>query len=195
MSTWRSIVSDSSPISRVMPMRCIDHQPAFAHMLNWAYTVRMPDEVTAPVDYLSGDFVWAFGMDSAALEAELMDSPWPAVGPHGIRYSPPAVRSSKAKWTTKSFAHLAIGGALSRCKLVAHPNLPTPVQRYVGLHMERIAELADSCVHARQFARALPPSRMSHCCTARVISTPTIIRRIPYRSITKADPFAHSLGH
>jgi len=41
---------------------------------NWMYTVRQPEPVTAPVDYLSGDYTPNFGAYRAAIEARLLDS-------------------------------------------------------------------------------------------------------------------------
>lgn len=40
---------------------------------NWMYTVRQPDDVKAPVDYLSGDYDMNWGADRAAIEARLLD--------------------------------------------------------------------------------------------------------------------------
>lgn len=41
---------------------------------NWMYTVRQPEPVTAPVDYLSGDYTPNFGAYRAALEGRLLAS-------------------------------------------------------------------------------------------------------------------------
>ena len=38
---------------------------------NWMYTMRQPDPIRAPVDYLSGDFDWMRGADRAAVEGRL----------------------------------------------------------------------------------------------------------------------------
>ena len=118
------------------------YQPAFAVCSNWAYTVRMPDEITAPVDYLSGDFVWAFGMDSAALEAKFMESrglPWDLMA-WGFTTSG---RMDKAKWTTKSFAHLAMEGALVAANGGAFQIYDTPVRngRVVDWDMDIFAKV------------------------------------------------------
>jgi hypothetical protein len=39
---------------------------------NWMYTTRQPEAIRAPIDYLSGDFSWSWGADSAALEGRVM---------------------------------------------------------------------------------------------------------------------------
>ncbi|MDW7656505.1 MAG: alpha-L-fucosidase, partial [Bacillota bacterium] len=41
---------------------------------NWMYTVRQPDPVDAPVDYISGDFSWIWSAAKALVEARFMDS-------------------------------------------------------------------------------------------------------------------------
>ena len=46
---------------------------------NWLYTMRQPDEITLPVDYLSGDFSPNWGGNRAAMEGRILDSrnmPW-----------------------------------------------------------------------------------------------------------------------
>ena len=118
------------------------YRPTFGVCSNWAYTVRMPDEVTVPVDYLSGDFVWAFGMDSAALEAKFMESrgvPWDLMA-WGFTTSG---SMDKAKWTTKSFAHLAMEGALVAANGGAFQIYDTPVRngRIVDWHMDVFAKV------------------------------------------------------
>lgn len=40
---------------------------------NWLYTLRTPDPVEVPVDYLSGDYVLDYGADRAALEGRFLD--------------------------------------------------------------------------------------------------------------------------
>lgn len=126
------------------------HAPAFTVCSNWAYTVRMPDEITAHVDYLSGDFVWAFGMDSAALEAKFMESrglPWDLMA-WGFTTSG---SMNHAKWTTKSFAHLAMEGALVAANGGAFQIYDTPVRsgRVIDWHMDVFARVGEF-MRARQ---------------------------------------------
>jgi len=40
---------------------------------NWMYTMRQPESIVAPVDYLSGDFDSKWGADRAAVEGRLLD--------------------------------------------------------------------------------------------------------------------------
>jgi len=40
---------------------------------NWMYTMRQPEPIVAPVDYLSGDFEYRWGADRAAVEGRLLD--------------------------------------------------------------------------------------------------------------------------
>ncbi len=49
-------------------------KPGCLVVSNWMYTVREPDPVKAPIDYLSGDFSPAWGADVAALEGRVIDS-------------------------------------------------------------------------------------------------------------------------
>lgn len=55
------------------------HKPSCAVCSNWMYTMRHPGPVSAPVDYLSGDFVPSFGVERAEMEGRFLDGhrmPW-----------------------------------------------------------------------------------------------------------------------
>jgi Alpha-L-fucosidase len=55
------------------------HKPDCMVCSNWLYTMRHPDEITLPVDYLSGDFTANWGGNRAAMEGRILDSrnmPW-----------------------------------------------------------------------------------------------------------------------
>jgi hypothetical protein len=49
-------------------------KPECAACSNWMYTIRQPEPVDAPVDYLSGDYKAIFGADRAALEARMISN-------------------------------------------------------------------------------------------------------------------------
>jgi len=118
-------------------------KPGFAVCSNWAYTVRMPDDVSAPLDYLSGDFVWAFGLDSAELEAKFMDSrglPWDLMA-WGFTTAGPMI---SARWTAKTAEHLQLEGALVAANGGAFWIYDQPLRsgRLVDWHMDIFAEVA-----------------------------------------------------
>ena len=118
-------------------------KPAFAVCSNWAYTVRMPDEITAPVDYLSGDFVWAFGLESAMLEAKFMES-------RGLTWDlmawgfTTAGAMSQARWTTKTSEHLQLEGAIVAANGGAYFIYDTPARsgKLIDWHMDVFADVA-----------------------------------------------------
>ncbi len=49
-------------------------KPGCLVVSNWMYTLREPEPVKAPIDYLSGDFPYAWGADDAAAEGRMMDA-------------------------------------------------------------------------------------------------------------------------
>lgn len=117
-------------------------KPGFAVCSNWAYSARMPDEITTPVDYLSGDYTWTFAADSVALEAKVFDGrgiPWDLMG-WGFTTSGPM---SAARWTTRSAAELQMEGALVMSNGGAFWIYDTPVRngRLVDWHMDTFAEV------------------------------------------------------
>ncbi len=69
---------------------------------NWMYSVRMPEEITVPVDYLSGDFDPSFGAERASAEARF-------IGSRGKTWDLMAwsfLRTGNQLWTTKTTPHL-----------------------------------------------------------------------------------------
>ncbi len=117
--------------------------------INWLYSARHPDPVSLPVDFLSGDFSHAWGVERAAVEARVLDGrglPWDLMawgfttgeGIHG-------------GWQFKTAAHLcqevsevmANGGAVC---IYVHPPRSG---RLIRWQHEVLAEVARFC-RARQ---------------------------------------------
>ena len=79
-----------------------ERKPTCLVCSNWMYSVRQPDEVSVPVDYLSGDFSPSFGVERAMPEARFLDSrgkPWDLMAWSFFR-------TGGELWTMKSPAHL-----------------------------------------------------------------------------------------
>ncbi len=51
-----------------------ERKPQCAVCSNWMYTVRQPDPIAVPVDYLSGDYTFDWGAYRAAIEGRMLDS-------------------------------------------------------------------------------------------------------------------------
>jgi len=81
-------------------------KPACTICSNWMYSVRQPEPVDVPVDYLSGDFTHTWGVDRAMAEARFMDSrglPWDLMAWSFLGSEDPPLPGG---WTTKTRAHL-----------------------------------------------------------------------------------------
>ncbi|HEY7117010.1 MAG TPA: alpha-amylase family protein, partial [Tepidisphaeraceae bacterium] len=116
---------------------------------NWMYTMRQPDPIQAPVDYLSGDFDHAWGADRAAVEGRLLDSrsrdlswdlmAW-AFAKTGPFFGP-------IPWVMKTPTHLcqevsevvALGGA------VMIYNTPQRTGWLTDWHQDLLGQVADFC--------------------------------------------------
>jgi len=114
---------------------------------NWMYTIRQPEAVAAPVDYLSGDFSPAWGADRAALEGRLLDCrglPWDLMA---WAFAKSGSMGDDPPWCMKTATHLcqecaevvALGGAVM---IYAKPQRSGWL---VGWHHEVLAEVADFC--------------------------------------------------
>ena len=111
---------------------------------NWMYTVRQPELLTAPVDYLSGDFTPSWGADRAAAEGRVMDGralSWDLMAWGFAR------TDGEQPWATKSPTHLcqelaeivALGGA------VMIYDQPQRSGWLTGWHQDTFAEVARWC--------------------------------------------------
>ena len=114
---------------------------------NWMYTVRQPEPVRAPVNYLSGDFDHAWGSNRAAVEGRLLDGrgmswdlmAWGFTKTGGMGQNPP--------WCAKTVRHLcqevaevvALGGA------VMVYETPQRTGWLTGWRNENLAQVADFC--------------------------------------------------
>ena len=110
---------------------------------NWMYTMRQPDPIDAPIDYLSGDYTPNFGAYRAALEGRLLDG-------RGASWDLMCwgfVRGSANRSVMKTALHLcqevaevvALGGAVM---VYAKPQRGGHL---VGWHHDAIADVAEFC--------------------------------------------------
>jgi alpha-L-fucosidase len=114
---------------------------------NWMYTVRQPDPVVAPVDYLSGDYDWAWGANRAAVEGRVLDSRGKTWDLMAWGFTKTGAMGANPPWVMKTATHLcqelaeviALGGA------VMVYNTPQRTGRLTGWHQDLLAEVAGWC--------------------------------------------------
>ncbi len=76
---------------------------------NWMYSVRQPDDISVPVDYLSGDFTPAFGCERAAIEGRFLASrgmAWNLMAWGSYGNDLPIGGFTYPAWTFKTAEHL-----------------------------------------------------------------------------------------
>ncbi len=123
-------------------------KPACTVCSNWLYTVRQPEEMSLPVDYLSGDFSWIWSAARATLEARFMDS-------RGIGYDLMAWGFSSHEkehdWVFKSAPALCQEAAVVMSCGGSFLIYDTPNRdgSLVSWHMDVLAQVAAFC-RARQ---------------------------------------------
>lgn len=114
---------------------------------NWMYTVRQPDPISAPVDYLSGDYDWAWGANRAAVEGRLLDGRGKSWDLMAWGFTKTGAMSANPPWVMKTAVHLcqelaeviALGGA------VMVYNTPQRTGWLTGWHQDLLAEVAEWC--------------------------------------------------
>lgn len=118
---------------------------------NWMYTVRQPDAVTAPVDYISGDYDHAWGPNRAAIEARVIDGRGMSWDLMAWGFTKTGTMQDNPPWTMKPLPHLqqevaevvALGGAIMVY------NQPQRTGWLTGWHQDLLGEVAAFC-RARQ---------------------------------------------
>jgi hypothetical protein len=131
----------------------IVHQrkPSCTVCSNWMYTLRQPDPVTVPVDYLSGDFNWIWSTKTALVEARFMDGrglPWDLMAWGFTSYGP------MKDWTFKSVAALCqeAGVVLSCGGAFMVYDQPNRSGDIIGWHMDDLALVAGFCRERQEFS-------------------------------------------
>jgi len=118
---------------------------------NWMYTVRQPEPMQAPVDYLSGDYDHAWGANRAAVEGRLLDGrgkPWDLMAwgftkTNSMAENPPWVMKPANHLCQELSEVIALGGAM-----MVYDN-PQRSGWITGWHQDVLAEAARFC-RARQ---------------------------------------------
>ena len=110
---------------------------------NWMYSVRMPEPLRAPVDYLSGDFDPSFGAERACAEARFLSSrglPWDLMAWSFLN-------TGNQGWTTKTTPHLCqeVSEVLAQAGSVFLYDVPQRPGRLVEWHQDIFAEVAAFC--------------------------------------------------
>lgn len=108
---------------------------------NWMYSVRMPEEVAAPIDYISGDFDPSFGAQRACAEARFISSrgkPWDLMAWSFLN-------TGNQGWTFKSVPHLCqeLSIVLAQGGSVFIYDNPQRSGRLTAWHQDLLAQVAD----------------------------------------------------
>lgn len=124
-------------------------KPGIAVCSNWMYSVRQPEPVAAPVDYLSGDFDPSFGAERACAEARFLAS-------RGLPWNLMAwtfLRASDEPYTMKNPVHLCqeVSGTLAQGGSVFFYNQPQRSGRLTAWHQDIFAEVADFCRARKEY--------------------------------------------
>ncbi len=118
---------------------------------NWMYTMRQPEPIAAPVDYLSGDFDSRWGADRAAVEGRLLDSRDISWDLMAWGFTKSGEHFDESPWIMKSATQLAqevaecvaLGGA------VMIYDTPQRSGHLTDWHQDTLGEVARFC-RARQ---------------------------------------------
>lgn len=110
---------------------------------NWMYSVRQPEPITAPVDYISGDFDPSFGAARACAEARFMSSrgkPWDLMA-WGF------LNTGGQGWTMKTVPHLCqeVSVVLAQGGSVFIYNTPQRSGHLTEWHQDLLGQVADFC--------------------------------------------------
>ncbi|HOE65294.1 MAG TPA: hypothetical protein PLO62_02110 [Candidatus Hydrogenedentes bacterium] len=130
-------------------------KPDVAVCSNWMYSVRQPDSITVPVDYLSGDFDPSFGSERACAESRVFSAhgkPWNLMAWAFLKTDPnwPAFHLG---WTLKPVPHLCqeVAVALAQGGGVFVYNVPQRTGRLTAWHQDVLAQVAQFCRQRKDY--------------------------------------------
>lgn len=124
-------------------------KPSIAVCSNWMYSVRQPEPIAAPVDYLSGDFDPSFGAERACAEARFLDA-------RGLPWNLMAwtfLNTGGQGWTMKAVPHLCqeVSVVLAQGGGVFLYNQPQRSGRLTSWHQDLFAQVAEFCRERKEF--------------------------------------------
>lgn len=124
-------------------------KPGVAVCSNWMYSVRQPEPVAAPLDYLSGDFNPSFGAERACAEARFLAS-------RGLPWNLMAwafLNTGSQGHTMKTVPHLCqeVSVTLAQGGSVFIYNQPQRSGRLTGWHQDIFAQVADFCRKRKEY--------------------------------------------
>jgi hypothetical protein len=130
---------------------------------NWMYSVRQPEPVAAPIDWLSGDFDPSFGAERACAEARFLSSrglPWDLMAWSFLR-------TGSEQWTFKTAPHLCqeIAQVLGQGGAVFIYDVPQRSGRLTEWHQDVLGQVADFCRARKEFSfqtQTLPQVAILH---------------------------------
>ncbi len=116
---------------------------------NWMYSVRQPEQMQAPIDYLSGDFDPSFGAERAMAEARFMGSrgkPWDLMAWSFLQ-------TGEQGWTFKTVPHMCqeLATVLAQGGSIFIYDTPVRSGRLLEWHQDVLAQVAQFCRKRQQF--------------------------------------------
>lgn len=134
---------------------------------NWMYSVRMPEALAAPIDYLSGDFDPSFGAERAMAEGRFISSrgkPWDLMAWAFLQ-------TGNQGWTMKNAEHLCqeLSTVLAQGGAVFIYDTPHRSGRLTEWHQDVMADVAKFCRQRREYchkSETIPQVAVLHSETA-----------------------------
>jgi len=139
---------------------------------NWMYSVRQPEKMSVPVDYLSGDFTPSFGCERASLEGRFLASrgvTWDLMAWGFFNVEQPHESWTYPTWTFKTAEHLCQEAAevIANGGNIFIYDTPQRCGHLIGWHQDILAKVA-------KFCRA----RQEYCQNTKAVSQVAILHNI-----------------
>ncbi|MBX7258072.1 MAG: alpha-L-fucosidase [Candidatus Hydrogenedentes bacterium] len=124
-------------------------KPSIAVCSNWMYSVRQPEPIAAPVDYLSGDFDPSFGAERSCAESRFLAA-------RGLPWNLMAwafLKTGDGQWTFKPAPHMCqeLAVTLAQGGSVFIYDQPQRSGRLTEWHQDIYAEVAEFCRARKEY--------------------------------------------
>ncbi len=128
-----------------------ERKPSCAVCSNWMYTLRMPEQVAAPIDYISGDYMANFGLYRAALEARFMSGRGISWDLMCWGFTKDYANGFKSAWKTAEHLKQEVTEVIAHGGAIMIYGKPQRNGHLVGWHHDIKAEVARFCEDRKPF--------------------------------------------
>ena len=128
-----------------------ERKPDCAVCSNWMYSMRMPDPIQAPIDYLSGDYMPNFGIYRAAMEARFLSRRGISWDLMCWGFTQDHTNPSYTSWKTTEHLCQEVTEVIAHGGAIMVYDQPQRTGHLISWHRDILGEVADFCRARKEY--------------------------------------------